>query len=125
MALDEPSLTIREAAQATGLSVKALRRRLERGSLASVLTDGRRRIPVAELLAAGLLVTDPSARPTQASAPSPARGDETALLDRLERQARELGELTAAVAMERQALAESRTEVERLKARVAALERMR
>jgi excisionase family DNA binding protein len=54
-----PLLTIREASQATGLSIKAVRGRVERGSLAAVNVGGRRRIPLAELLRAGLLQTEP------------------------------------------------------------------
>jgi hypothetical protein len=53
-----PLLTIREASQATGLSIKALRGRVERGSLHAVTLGGRRRIALSELLAAGLLRTE-------------------------------------------------------------------
>lgn len=48
-------MSIREAAQRTGLSPKALRRRIERGTLASVMVAGRRRIPRADLVARGLM----------------------------------------------------------------------
>jgi hypothetical protein len=50
------TLGLGDCSRATGLSVKALRRRIERGTLASVLVDGRRRIPVAALVGSGLLV---------------------------------------------------------------------
>jgi hypothetical protein len=50
-------LTIRDASRATGLSVKAIRRRVERGTLPAQLVDGVRRVPMAELLRAGLMVT--------------------------------------------------------------------
>jgi excisionase family DNA binding protein len=50
------TLTVKQAARATGLSPKALRRRIERGSLGSTLVDGLRRIPMSDLLRAGLLV---------------------------------------------------------------------
>ena len=53
--------TISEAAELTGLSRKALARRVERGSLQYVVRDGRRRIPVAELVRVGLLQDDESA----------------------------------------------------------------
>jgi excisionase family DNA binding protein len=56
-----PLLTIREASQATGLSIKAVRGRVERGSLAAVNVGGRRRIALDELLRAGLLRTEPPA----------------------------------------------------------------
>jgi septal ring factor EnvC (AmiA/AmiB activator) len=50
------TLSLGDCARATGLSVKAIRRRIERGTLQSVLVDGRRRIPVSSLVGAGLLV---------------------------------------------------------------------
>jgi hypothetical protein len=50
------SLSLADCARATGLSVKAIRRRIERGTLESVLLDGRRRIPVSALVGAGLLI---------------------------------------------------------------------
>jgi hypothetical protein len=50
------TLSLEDCARATGLSVKAIRRRIERGTLASALIDGRRRIPVSALVAAGLLI---------------------------------------------------------------------
>lgn len=51
-----PTIDIAGAARATGLSIKALRGRVERGSLPHELVDGRRRIPIRALLEAGLLV---------------------------------------------------------------------
>ncbi len=48
-------LSLAEAAETTGLSRKALARRIERGSLRSVLRDGQRYIPLSELERAGLL----------------------------------------------------------------------
>jgi DNA-binding transcriptional MerR regulator len=57
-------LSIRDAALATGLTPKALRRRIERGTLQSVMVDGRRRIAMEELLERGLLVPlDADGRP--------------------------------------------------------------
>jgi DNA-binding transcriptional MerR regulator len=57
-------LSIRDAALATGLTPKALRRRIERGTLRSVMVDGRRRIAMEELLERGLLVPlDADGRP--------------------------------------------------------------
>jgi excisionase family DNA binding protein len=47
--------TITEAADVTGVSRKAIARRVERGSLRSVVRNGRRRIPRSELVRAGLL----------------------------------------------------------------------
>lgn len=48
-------MSIRDAARASGLSPKALRRRIERGTLRSVLVGGRRRIPVDDLVRRGLM----------------------------------------------------------------------
>jgi excisionase family DNA binding protein len=47
--------TIKEAAELTGLSQKALARRVERGSLRSLVRGGRRLIPRAELVRADLV----------------------------------------------------------------------
>jgi hypothetical protein len=49
------NLTIAEAAELTGLSRKAMARRVERGSVRSVLRSGRRLIPRSELIRVGLL----------------------------------------------------------------------
>jgi hypothetical protein len=57
-----PLLTIREASRATGLSIKAMRGRVERGTLVAVTVGGRRRIPLSELLRAGLLLTETPAQ---------------------------------------------------------------
>jgi hypothetical protein len=84
------TIDIAGAARATGLSVKALRGRVERGSLPCELVDGRRRIPVSALLEAGLLVSEPVARTAEI--------DVSALLARLEAQAEEIGRLRALLA---------------------------
>lgn len=72
---DGVDLTIRDAARATGLSVKALRRRIERGTLEAVLVDGVRRIPLSALVGAGLLVREPTlaaaSRPIVSAPPQP------------------------------------------------------
>lgn len=47
--------TLREAAELCDTTVKALRNRADRGSLQTVLRDGERRVPHAELERAGLL----------------------------------------------------------------------
>jgi hypothetical protein len=49
------TLTITEAAEATGATVKAIRNRCDRGQLRFVLQRGVRRIPLSELQRAGLL----------------------------------------------------------------------
>lgn len=83
------TIDIAGAARATGLSVKAIRGRVERGSLPAEMVDGRRRIPVRALLAAGLLVGE---REAGAGAQRGVEGSGS-LLDRLERQAEEIGRL--------------------------------
>ena len=62
-------MSIRDAARASGLSPKALRRRIERGTLGSVLVGGRRRIPVDDLVRRGLVPdgTDPTRAITTAA----------------------------------------------------------
>src|SRR5690349_6829010 len=88
-----PTVDITGAARATGLSVKAIRGRVERGTLPHELIGGRRRIPVKALLEAGLLVTNRSER-----AQRPVTIDADALLRRLEEQAEEIGRLRAELA---------------------------
>lgn len=67
-------MSIRDAARASGLSPKALRRRIERGTLGSVLVGGRRRIPVDDLVRRGLVgdTATPGAGPARASVDDPA-----------------------------------------------------
>ena len=116
--MDGPSLTIREAALATGLSQKAIRRRIERGTLQAQLHAGRTRIPADELFRRNLLVADPAqaaARREQSVARKRSGSAERDLLERLERQAERIGILTAELAAER----ERRS---RLEARLARLE---
>ncbi len=91
------SYTFAQAEQLTGASRKALRNRVYRGQLESVLRGGVRRIPRSELERTGLLrddgeigEVDQLAR--EASHETPMMGE---LLDRLEAQAAELGELRA------------------------------
>jgi hypothetical protein len=43
------TVTIAQAAERTGMSAKAIARRVERGTVAAVVKDGKRRIPVVEL----------------------------------------------------------------------------
>jgi hypothetical protein len=110
--MGEHTLTLAEAAEATGLTPKALQRRIDRGSLRSVLVDSRRRVPLSELLLSGLLTPDGSAPPDVVGEAwvkeghSPAGSDPPGslptytmtareLLDRIERQAQEIGEMRA------------------------------
>jgi excisionase family DNA binding protein len=103
----ERTVTLAEAAELTGLTRKALQRRIDRGSLRSVLSGGRRRIPVSELHRANLApaleapsegparVATGEGRPAAPARVSAADLEVHELLDRLERQAAELGELRA------------------------------
>jgi excisionase family DNA binding protein len=138
--------TISEAAELTGLSRKALARRVERGSLRYVVRDGRRRIPVSELIRVGLLEDDEGtdedefdptlflsggARPR---ADLPARYDAgqtgqtlaavlRELFDRFERQATELANLRA-LTVHAESLRVT-SEMADLRARIADLETQR
>jgi len=106
--------TITEAAELTGISRKAIARRVERGSLRSVVRNGRRRIPRSELVRAGLL-GEGERRPRESDPaspllPRPASGGELAetgtsedmlaalfreVLDRFERQSQEIAQYRA------------------------------
>jgi excisionase family DNA binding protein len=106
--------TITEAAELAGISRKAIARRVERGSLRSVVRNGRRRIPRSELMRAGLL-EDGSQRapwngPASPPLPHPGAGGELAeverpedtltslfreVLDRFERQSQEIAQYRA------------------------------
>jgi excisionase family DNA binding protein len=106
--------TITEAAELTGTSRKAIARRVERGSLRSVVRNGRRRIPRSELVRAGLLAEgvqqprdgDPVApflpRPAAGGVPAETGTTEDMLaalfrevLDRFERQSQEIAQYRA------------------------------
>jgi excisionase family DNA binding protein len=95
------TLTITEAAEATGLSKKAVRNRVDRGQVRAVLRDGVRRIPRSELERVGLAIKLPheagggaitTLRNAAESRPDEAGAWKEAL-ERLERQAAELAEL--------------------------------
>ena len=52
--------TLSEAAERSGVSVEAMRRRADRGTLRTVKREGVRRVPRSELERAGLRVGDPA-----------------------------------------------------------------
>ena len=134
--------TIAETAELTGLTRKAVTRRVERGSLRSVVRGGRRLIPRSELMRAGLIPPEvdstnraaptpglPSPQGTPAPDPLSPFGDQALaalvreLLERLERQASELAQFRAITAQ-----AESLrwdNEVSELRVRLSALENER
>jgi excisionase family DNA binding protein len=135
--------TISEAAELTGLSRKALARRVERGSLRYVVRDGRRRIPVAELVRVGLLEDeehagddefDPRVFLSESAQPRddlPVRYDAgqtlaavlRELFDRFERQATEIANLRA-LTVHAESLRMT-SEIADLRARIADLETQR
>jgi hypothetical protein len=144
-AVPSQTVTIAEAAELTGLSKIALRRRVQRGSLRSVLRDGVHRIPLSELYREGLAVpggdvlqetADESSgthlvRPNRRVQPVVHPSWE-AMLDRLLAQEREIGELRAlsaqaeslraAAEAERRAREVIETELHEARARIAELE---
>ncbi len=106
--------TITEAADLTGLSRKAIARRVERGSLRSVVRNGRRRIPRSELVRNGLLEDTerrpPAGGPSAPLLPRPGAGTDLEaagtnedmlaalfreVLDRFERQSQEIAQFRA------------------------------
>ena len=117
------TLTIKETAEATGLTIKAVRSRIERGTRPAVVRDGLRRIPYSELVRAGLVEADNGAAigqlPRQGTAAESPQPDVLAeLVSRLEAQAEELGRLKAITAA-----AETTSDQEHaLRAKVAELE---
>ena len=131
--------TITEAAEITGLSRKAIARRVERGSLRSVVRNGRRRVPRSELVRAGLLEevggsprSDPSApflpRPVDGAQLEAAGGSEDMLaalfrevLDRFERQSQEIAQFRA-LTVQAESLRLT-NELADLRVRIAELER--
>lgn len=122
--------TIAEASDLTGLSRKALARRVERGSLRSVVRNGRRLIPRSELVRAGLVVEEGEERGSErgtADLPAVTGDSETALvllirdlMERVERQANELAQFRALTVQAESLRAER--ELSELRARLAHLE---
>jgi excisionase family DNA binding protein len=134
--------TISEAAELTGLTRKAVTRRVERGSLRSLVRRGRRLIPRSELVRAGLIPPEadspdrtvptpglPSPQSTPLADPLSPFGDQALaallreLLERLERQASEIAQYRAITAQAESLRWDS--EVSELRVRLAALENER
>jgi excisionase family DNA binding protein len=132
--------TITEAAEVTGLSRKAIARRVERGSLRSVVRNGRRRVPRSELVRAGLLEEGQqqprSDDPAAPFLPHPAGGGPLAetgtsedmlaslfreVLDRFERQSQEIAQYRA-LTVQAESLRLT-NELAELRVRLAELER--
>jgi hypothetical protein len=90
------SFTISEAAEATGLTQKALRARIEHGHVRAVLRDGMPpRIPESELRRAGLLPELDEQDATSSSPPGAESEIVRELVAVIERQASELATLRA------------------------------
>jgi hypothetical protein len=90
------SFTISEAADATGLTQKALRARIEEGRVRAVLRDGLPpRIPESELQRAGLLAERDEQDTGNGSPPSAESEIVRELVAVIERQAGELAALRA------------------------------
>ncbi len=90
------ALTVREAAEQTGLTEKAIRRRIERGALPSLLGhDRRRRVPLAALREAGLIAPLGAQTGPMPRQGYPAGEALPELLGRLEALAAENGRLRA------------------------------
>ena len=79
-----PTVSVATAAQLTGLSKKAIRRRIERGTLQSTLLEGHHHIPITELRRSGLLDQRPptgmgdGGGPAEGSAGEAADGEDEA-----------------------------------------------
>jgi hypothetical protein len=90
------SFTISEAAEATGLTQKALRARIEEGHVRAVLRDGiAPRIPESELRRAGLLPERDEQDSPSGSSARPEAEIVRELVAVIERQASELAALRA------------------------------
>jgi hypothetical protein len=65
------TVTIAEAAQHSGMTAKAIARRVERGTLQAIIKDGKRRLPVSELekLPRGTTETAPAGEGNNGAAP--------------------------------------------------------
>lgn len=125
------AVSIAEASELTGLSKKALARRIERGSLPAVTRDGRRMIPRSELERRGLLTTPGRGDSGQGLPRGIPAGESSALVRELRETAEQLGRYKVlaerAESLERQAATEraaretAEAEVYRLRAELEAL----
>lgn len=118
------TVTIREAAEMCGVTVKAMRLRVEREQVPSLLKDGLRRIPVSALVKQGLVKEAPAsdaASPVPPSVP-PAipHVDLATLLDRIEAQAVALHEHRQIAERSEAHVEEVRAELDRARRDLAA-----
>lgn len=111
------TVTVAEASRLSGLSEKAIRRRIERGTLSSVRhRDGSRRVPLSELKAHG--VAETAGAPDRGMVGNvPRRGAPqgadviSELVDRVQQQAEELGRLRA-ITVQAESLQQERDRLE-------------
>jgi excisionase family DNA binding protein len=101
----ERIVSIAEAARLTGLPKAALLNRVERGELRAIRRGGLKRISVDELAERGLLESNAEG------------GVEQDLLDRLERQAEEIGRLRFELGLAQRKLESERSRRERVESR--------
>jgi phage shock protein A len=95
-------LTIAEASEITGLSRRALARRIERGSLSAVRRNGLRYLESRELASAGLLNLQTGRPPDWAGGPLEPEAVARELVQTVIRQTLELAQLQEAVEKARQ-----------------------
>jgi excisionase family DNA binding protein len=120
--------TIAEAAEATGLTEKAIRWRVDRGSIRAATQGGVRRIPASELIRAGLLDASGEPAPRVIQGQLPRRGspgvviDVNALVARIETLTTEVAEHRLLAA---QAESAAKTEASAREVAEAALHEMR
>jgi excisionase family DNA binding protein len=119
VALDD-SLTLREAAERTGLTQRALARRIERGSLpATKRRDGLRRVKLRDLVAAGLLDPNSGERPPWSREPLDPAELARQVVETLTRQAIDLQELSERMSLE---LERAEREREQLRQKIAEMD---
>jgi hypothetical protein len=123
------TFTITEAARLAGATRKSIERRVERGTLRSVLRDGKRLIPLAELERAKLIRPPAGVRAApvsppvgDAGMPDPPGGGLPELVARLEVLAAENGRLRALTEVAESSRSDLEQELFRLRARVRELE---
>jgi excisionase family DNA binding protein len=120
------ALTVEEAATHLGITPKAVRRRIERGTLLAVMAhDGRRRIPAAALNGAVAGSAEPrsGSMPRSPGAAAPVEQDGIAILvSRIEALAAENGQLRALTQIAESSRDTLERELHETRARVLELE---
>jgi hypothetical protein len=108
-------LTIAEASEATGLTRRALARRIERGSLSAVRRNGLRYLEARELAKAGLLNLQTGRSPDWAGAPIEPDAVARELVQTLIRQTLEIDKL-------HDEIEQARREREAIRAKIAEMD---